>query len=340
MTVMDASEVLDELARLRAEVRELRAGRGRWRFGVSWRRLAAVGLGTALVAGSVIGVAGASPTTSTTDVTFVTLTPAHKVLSATIAANKSTVAVVSGGSTTVPTNATTVQVVLTAKGVKAGVINIYPTGNISGGSGQFLSYPGFNTVESATIQENIGQANELTFANSGFGSATVTATVTGYSTQVTAGDINGIGGSAGQVLTNDGPAGVSWGPGGGAVYADQQTSIDFLTTSASAVVSVTVPAGTYAVSVNADARSTKAGFDEVACYLLTPTGTIIDDSFTELNGQSYFAEPVSLSGVMTTTGGSVNLNCFDTYGSDFSLVQHGWLIVTQIQSVTGSVVSN
>jgi hypothetical protein len=158
----------------------------------------------------VVGVAGAAPTTSTTDVTFVSLTAPHQVLSGTIAANKTLSEVVIGGSTTVPADATTVKLTVTAKGAAGGVLNFYPAGNLAGASGQTLSYPSGSTVAATTIEENVGQSGELTFANAGTGSATVVAKLIGYSTQVTAGDLNGVGGSNGQVLTNDGAGGASW----------------------------------------------------------------------------------------------------------------------------------
>jgi hypothetical protein len=135
------------------------------------------------------------------------------VLSATFAANKTDSVVVIGSSTTVPSDATTVQLNVAAKGTKGGVIAVYPAGNPAGGSGQSLAYAAGSVLASTTVEENAGQAGELTFANSGVASATVTASVTGYSTQVTAGDINGVGGTAGQALTNTG-SGAAWGPAG------------------------------------------------------------------------------------------------------------------------------
>lgn len=191
-----------------------------------WRRRAALAATMLAVAGLGAGTtAFATVSThsgSTTNVSFVTLTPAHKLLSNTaISANKSTSPVVIGGTTTVPSNATTVQLTVSAKGAAAGTLNFYPAGNPSGGSGQSLSWTAGATV-SGTIQENVGMSGELTFANSSTGSVAVTAAIIGYSTQVTDGDISGVDGTSGQVLTNTG-AGGSWqnpsagGPAGGAL---------------------------------------------------------------------------------------------------------------------------
>jgi hypothetical protein len=60
----------------------------------------------------------------------------------------------------------------------------------------------------ATIDVNVGLVDEVTVAN-GAGASTASASVTGYSTQVTDGDINGVDGTSGQVLTNTG-TGANW----------------------------------------------------------------------------------------------------------------------------------
>jgi hypothetical protein len=177
----------------------------------SWRRGGAATL--ALVVGLALGAMGtgalASPSGgSTTNVSFVSLTPAFKLLAnRSFAANAQYSPVVIGGSTKVPTNATTVQIVVTASSKSGGDMGFWPTGNVNGRSGQILSWgPGHTAT--MTIQENVGVANELTFAN-GNGATTASATITGYSTQVTAADVSPVDGTAGQVLTNTG-AGAEW----------------------------------------------------------------------------------------------------------------------------------
>jgi hypothetical protein len=209
-SVAELDELRATVEQMRAELAALHANGGR--LTRSWRRRTGM-VGTVLCAALfVVGVAGASPTTSTTNVTFLPLTVPHKVLSGvTIAATKNTSAVVIGASTTVPSNATTVQLTVSGKSTTGAHLNFYPAGNPSGASGQTLTVPAGSIVATTTIQENVGESGKVTFANSGPGSATtVTATITGYSTQVTAGDINGVGGSSGQVLTNDGAGGAVW----------------------------------------------------------------------------------------------------------------------------------
>ena len=177
-----------------------------------WRRrsafgMAAVGL-LALAVTVTDAVATPSPQASTTNVAFVPLTPAFKLFTnKAFTANLLYSPVVIGGTTKVPTNATTVELQVTATGRAAGSMTFYPTGNPAGGSGQALSWVAGESI-SATIQENVGLADELTFAN-GPSASTVSATILAYSTQVTDGDVSGLDGTSGQVLTNTG-SGASW----------------------------------------------------------------------------------------------------------------------------------
>lgn len=275
----------------------------------------------ATTAGLIAGNAFGAPTTttSTTDVSFVALNPAHKLLSAvTIAANKTNSPVVAGGATTVPTNATAVRLTVTAKGAAGGVLNFYPAQNLSSGSGQFLSYPSGDVSVGTTIEENIGQADQLTFANSSGGSVVVTATLTGYSTQITAGTINGTGGTSGQVLTNDGTGGASWQtpqPSTAVVYFKR------LQTGASSVV-LSLPAGSYDVFANAIyATSLQTGgpFD-VTCFLsdsLTPgvfdgAESDMPDATPSLGSSTTLPAQVD---VTLPSAATVKYNCFTNASS-------------------------
>ena len=208
MAITSTSDVAATIAELETKIEKL-AGLVERAPRRSWRRAMALVATAVLAVGMLAGVAGASG--STTNVTFVPLTPTKLLLSnVTIASKKTNSPVVIGGTTTVPADATTVELTVSAKGASAGTLQFYPALNPSGGSGQTLAYPGSNVVVSTTIQENVGQSGELTFYNNGIGSAVVTARIIGYSTQVTAGDINGVGGTSGQVLTNDGSGGAAW----------------------------------------------------------------------------------------------------------------------------------
>jgi hypothetical protein len=121
----------------------------------SWRRPVAIGAVLAAAAGGSVGftlAANASGSGSTTDVTFIPVSPAYKLLTAKSMATNSTLnEVVSGAKTTVPTDATTVELNVEAGGTTAGILNFHPTGNLLGGSGQSLSWSGGGT-DTQTIQ--------------------------------------------------------------------------------------------------------------------------------------------------------------------------------------------
>jgi hypothetical protein len=322
------------VARLTARIDELDgAGARRRQARRQWlRRGGAVGVAAA--AGLlVVGVAGATPTTSTTDVTFVPVTPTHVLFSGkSIAANKSFSAVVIGGATTAPTNATTVQVKVSAKGAAGGVLNFYPAGNVGGGSGQFLSYPSGNGTVSETIEENVGLKDELTFANTGSGSATVTATLLGYSTQVTAGDMSPTGGTAGQVLTNTG-VGAVWQTHTHA-YSNSLINVTSVTTTASTILSLAVPAGSYEVSAH---FTPQGGGNYGSCYLMSPGNNPIAFGTVSLSPSNPF-ESASMDGLVTTTGGNLSLSCYTQSGT--ATFYYNSIVATQVDAAFGEVTPN
>jgi hypothetical protein len=188
-----------------AEVRS-RTGPPRWwgRAAIFTAIVAAVGL-TAGVASS---LASPASTASTTNVSFIPLTTPYQLFTAkAFRAQAIFHALVLGGATTVPTNATTVQLHVEAGGTAAGTMSFYPTGDPSGGSGQSLSWSA-GSSSTATIEENVGLGDDLTFKNR-TSASTATATITGYSTQVTDADVAPADGLNGQVLTNTG-SGAQW----------------------------------------------------------------------------------------------------------------------------------
>jgi hypothetical protein len=176
-----------------------------------FRRRAATGAALLAALGLGLGVNAAlatPPNGSTTNVSFVPLATPYKLFTAkSFAAHALYSPVVIGGSTKIPTNATTVRLQVEAGGKTAGTMTFYPAGNVNGGSGQSLTWSAGGTA-TATIEENVGTANELTIAN-GSAASTGTATITGYSAQVTAADIAPADGAAGEVLTNTG-TGAAW----------------------------------------------------------------------------------------------------------------------------------
>jgi hypothetical protein len=135
--------------------------------------------------------------------------PTHTLQNNTaVAANKSVSPVASGASTTVPTDATRVQLAVSVSGeLGSGILLAYPNG-FPAGAGGSLAFTA-NTSASATILVAPGMSNKVTFLNQSAGSLKLTVKITGYTTDVYATDINGAGGSAGQVLTNTG-TGAEW----------------------------------------------------------------------------------------------------------------------------------
>ena len=285
-----------------------------------WRRRAlfagALAIAVAATAGATGALAGGGGQ-NTTSVAFVNLTVAKKVLNnASIAANKTVSATVIGGSTTVPTDATTVQLTVTASGTANGILNFYPAGNVGGGSGQFITWTAGHSG-SGIIQENPGQVGQLTFYNVSNAAAHVTATITGYSTQVTAGDINGSGGSAGQALINNGDGTAGWGSAAPGSYTHISlptthfTGLNFVQ-----VAAVTVPAGDYNVTYTGVVTNSGASPDTIYCYIngVAPVdvGQIVEKTVVPANSSN---EIVAQAVTKAATAGSITVTCADDNGT-------------------------
>jgi hypothetical protein len=177
----------------------------------SWPPLVAgVAIG-AVITGIALADAGGPPAGG-----YVAITPAAKVFGGSVGGGKSVSAVAIGGATTVPTNATAVRLSITVKAAAGGSLAVYPAGDPTAAGAASVVYGAGTTT--ATVQETVGIKDEITFHNGGAASATITALVSGYSTQVTATNIAPDGGSAGQVLGNNGST-VGWKAGSLAVNA-------------------------------------------------------------------------------------------------------------------------
>jgi hypothetical protein len=309
-------------------------------------------------------VAEASGGGSTTNVRFVPLTTPFKLATNhAMAANSKLNLVVIGGATTVPYNATTVELSVTATSPGGGVMNFYPAGNVGGGSGQFLSWPAAGS-DTQTIQENVGIKDELTFALQG-GAATLTATITGYSTQVTDGDvspadgtsgqvltntgsgaawqnvgataISGAGGTAGQVLTNTG-SGAAWqAPGGAGYQADGGCCTHFsLGASPIAIISLTLPAGSYEFNFATGIYNSGSSTDTVTCYVQSPSGPT---SPSPANGGddvlAHEGTTMTISGLGTTAGGKFTAYCDDSNATAETGNYQTKLFATQLSSEVG-----
>lgn len=344
MTSMSMRGTGDEIAQLRAHIEKLEQrmqaeSPAQHRAKSAWRRPLALVSIAVLTIGMLAGVAGASGS-STTNVTFVSLSPAKPILSAAIGAHKTSSPVVIGGATTVPADATTVELVVTAKGASVGTLEFYPAKNTAGGSGQTLPYPGSNVVASTTIQENVGQSGQLTILNDGIGSAAVTAKIIGYSTQVTAGDINGVGGTTGQVLTNTG-AGAAWTDPGGPSSSYFNSSYQSLPASGPVTVgTLYLPQGYYQLS----ATMTLFNGPYAYCSLVTPSNGV-DYAYGNAPGlvttpsgtATVLNASLALQGLVYSPGETVSVNCGDVSGGHGGDVYNTSIIATRVNSATGSV---
>jgi hypothetical protein len=314
-------------------------------------------VGTVLLATTVtsIGftlVAQAQGPETTTDVTFVPLaTPYALFANKTIISTTPYSAVVIGGKTTVPTDATTVDLDVQAGGTTAGQMEFYPAGDLANSSGQLLSWAAGHTT-TADIQVNVGTKNQVTFAtslheggplsgasaNATTVSALVTATIVGYSTQVTDGDVSGLDGSAGQVLTDNG-TGAAWGnlPTTTA-YASHATRVT-LGAADVTVDSLTLPPGSYVVTDTFDAIATNV--DLVSCTLYSTNGSIGGIGNANLSGfydnGDYAGTGDIQMATTTTTGGTISLGCGNYNGGTGTTIGLESLIATPVNTVSGWV---
>lgn len=264
--------------------------------------------------------------------TITAVAPKAIQTSTSIAANKSVTPVVSGGSTTVPTDATRVQLsVAITKELGAGSLVLSPYLNPTGVGATVLFAA--NTATNATVLVGVGSANKITILNSSAGSLTVTVKIVGYSTDVYASDINSAGGTAGQVLTNSG-TGAAWTSVGSAYgLADNFTTVVMSTTEQFyPAASLSVPSGSYEVSFVSTLRS--YGFSSTECDLMSPGGTPVTRSFGTASTAGVTAfDGIALNGLINTDGGTIAVKC----------VPHGTsvlLLYPTLQAIkVGSVVS-
>ncbi|RHW24748.1 hypothetical protein D0Z08_22505 [Nocardioides immobilis] len=280
-------------------------------------------------------LAGANPaTTDTTDVAFVTI-PAKQVMgNNSIAAGKVESAVVIGGATTVPSNATTVQLLVTVKGTKAGTLKLYPAGNPAGTSGDTLSWAAGGTA-TATMAENIGMSNKVSVENLSLGTAVVTVKLTGYSTQVTAGDVNGSGGTAGQALVNNGSGGVVWGEPGRA-FSSYHAALQPIPFNGAFMRTVTVPRGSYVLSFNGTVVGSSSTPDFAHCWLFTPNFVTIANGDAAV-GSSVPRSTIALQGTVTlASGGDLHAYCWSQGNQPMSMANAS-LIAQSVGTVSGSV---
>ncbi len=305
-----------------------------------WRRPAGLAVVMAVIATALVASAGAAPTTDTTAVAFVPVS-AKKVMSAnSIPAGATESAIVIGGTTTVPSNATTVRLVVTVKGAAAGTITLFPAGNEAGGAGHTVSWAaGATTTE--TEAENVGLSNKVSVKNSSTKAAVVTLTITGYSTQVTAGDINGSGGTNGQVLTNNGAEGATWRSLDASNISGLQKNDGFgfgygasvFFNATTVVATLAVPAGNYLVQFSGEFENRASTVNTATCTLVSPAGNTLTRT-RETAAGIYQSGSAALVGLGKTTGGSFKVWCASLQGQP-GVLYDASLVAVQLDNISG-----
>ncbi len=259
----------------------------------------------------------------------VSITPHTLENNVSLASGRSLTPVVSGGSTTVPTDATRVTFSVTvSRAAASGWVAINPWQDASGAS--FENFTAGSTA-SGTFTEPVGLQNKVQFTNSSAGSITLTVRITGYSTEVRAGDISPAGGSAGQVLTNTG-SGVQWQTPSDAY--SEYGGFQNLTASPLSVVSVTLPAGAYVASAMYEAFTYSAS-GAIECELADPAGNPLPSNRNTYLSSSIPQVSGSMQVLLQTTGGAVQVRCHSTLGTNaiYSIT----LIASRVGAAHGQV---
>jgi hypothetical protein len=263
------------------------------------RRAGVICLGLAVVgATTVVGVGIASGTTSPTPSVYSAITPVT-VLSRSLAADSNTdVAVAGVGS--VPSNATSVQLSVTAlDGTTTSSMYVYPTGATKPTSANVR----WETGETVTIPVTVavGSAGKIHLSTDA-GTVTVKVIVVGYFS----------------------PANAPTGAG----YASQVEVIELSTsTTTTRIATLQLPAGSYQLQAKI-VTDTEDSSDEVDCEIDDPYGQVVDRSIADVNGDPYL-QPITLFGMDTTSGGFFYLNCFqnvvgevvNAFDDDFDAIQ-------------------
>jgi hypothetical protein len=176
--------------------------------------------------------------------------------------------------------------------------------------------------------------SKVSFKNNGTASATVTVTITGYSTQTTASNISGSGGSGGQVLTNNGAGGASW--------TDVAHSYSFVggfsvipIIGTTPIGSLAVPAGLYTVSAVGSFQASGGGRAAAQCTLRAPNGGFVQTGVFVANSSDVNDTAIALQGVITTAGGQITVSCVAfTPGAQAGNLN---LIAVRVGATTGQI---
>jgi hypothetical protein len=241
-----------------------------------WRApVAAAGIVTAFIAGSAVAT---TPGDRSTSGSFVPVN--HRVLNAvSVGTGHATSPVVIGGSTTVPTDATAVRLLISVKSTGAGELQIYPAGNSAGDADDTVSWNG-TKGGGGEVYENVGGSNEVAFFNRSSRAIYLTVTITGYTAK---GTVYYSGPVSAPVPTSGEP----WTP----------------------QVSFVVPTGTYLLAATGTIEYTgaPAGVD---CSLVDTNGSNLNTASVDVNSDSANNASFAVQGVITMPGAwPVALRC-------------------------------
>jgi hypothetical protein len=266
----------------------------------------------------------------------VSITPHTLQNNTALAALKSVTPVVSGGATTVPTDATRVQFAVTVTGKANGELQVFANG--AAGLGVDSVPMTANVTVSTTVTESVGLQNKVAFRNNSTNSLSLTVKIIGFTTEVRASDVSGAGGHAGQVLTNTG-SGAVWQDGGRAAQRAPANSAFLPSGVVVTVASLTVQPGSYFVSFSALFTTNSTTPDILTCQLLSPTGHMAGSNETSTDLNLGNRSSISLQGLVSVAvAGTVTVSCHSNTTSAASVSDMS-LIALLEGSVTGDVTS-
>jgi hypothetical protein len=259
-----------------------------------------VGFAVATVAG--IGLASGTTTTSVYTSLAPTVVGQYNMVAN---GNKD---VVVAGLDGVPSDATSVQLSVTALNESAtGSLYVYATGTTQPGSANLRWDAG--DVSTAPITTAVGTSGQIHLHNT-IGTVQVKVSVIGYYSSADAVSGAGYAGTEAKIALNSGTQ----------------------------VASIGVYPGSYEVQARADLNlDSGADGDTVVCQIEDPTQTIVNRTVLTLlipNGGT----PISLLGLITTSGGDITLVC--TAVDSKTEADNVQLVAVQLSSASGTVTGN
>lgn len=243
---------------------------------------------------------------SAAQATVVPLTPAKVLYTNTyLGANKTVIPVVSGASTTVPTNASRVQFSVTvSKQQQPGSVYAHPTGNPAGASGEQVAWAGPNQTVTGTLTVLVGSANKVTFVNQSAGVIYLSVKITGYHVDE------------------------------GAAYAFQNVvSYPLSSNNFAPVAALSVPPGTYHVTFGGTITNfgTQASAVGVCSIQEVPTASLHGGPQTNMSTVRAAAVNTSIPVFLTSivqTNGYIAVSCYATSGG--FTIGYPSMVVTEV----------